>query len=631
MRAKILKGTITLPLIQGIKDIGETAYASCEQMFVALWRAYINKGTGGTISLPYWSERVNNMVVLNATLKTLSENGWITTNVDPLRNWGEASLVEAKLLQYVTVEELAAVRLNNRVTKYLLEAPKESAKRGATNTKVNGEVKFTGLTRHGFAATATTQFQFDVSTLKLYQEEVTQEVAKGILKMAEQYPMIGEDKASYIEVSKKVVNHYISHPNVYSANTRTSDPRGRNISGYLSKVGNPVGFKCMRALLVIPEQFRNLATSEGATAKFLFVAQEMGFKDGTREDKEVYGVKCYMENSLPNELAARMWVQRTYRDLDGYYGGPSPLLNIAKKRGVTGFSLLRELASPSYKWVVPIELDMSASVLGYIGLLLNHAPFLERCNIIGDTLGDAWSHPIITNRVQFKTIMRQCYGSTMTPEAMWEDMGIPYTPEEAKTFREELNEGELAPAAAFKDFLIRNCRMEPEMSLTVGDETFIVPCNKHHIVGEVTSAYDLYCSSSKTVKRILNTKTAKVPDLKSFRRYTVTGLIHNLDSQVMNSTCRAIMDQFNWAIDIHDAIIVCPEAATLAREVYANGATQDSPSLKWVHTNRKSILEKYFSSVGIALTPEALKAWDKVQQLVIPLREELQINTMVLK
>lgn len=113
----------------------------------------------------------------------------------------------------------------------------------------------------------------------------------------------------------------------------------------------------------------------------------------------------------------------------------------------------------------------------------------------------------------------------MTPEAMWEDMGIPYTPEEAKTFREELNEGELAPAAAFKDFLIHNCRMEPEMSLTVGDETFIVPCNKHHIVGEVTSAYDLYCSSSKTVKRILNTKTAKVPDLKSFRRYTVTGLI----------------------------------------------------------------------------------------------------------
>ena len=113
----------------------------------------------------------------------------------------------------------------------------------------------------------------------------------------------------------------------------------------------------------------------------------------------------------------------------------------------------------------------------------------------------------------------------MTPEAMWKDMEIPYTVEEAEAFRKELDSGELAPAAAFKDFLIRNCSMQPEMSLVVGDETFIVPCNKHHIVGEVTSAYDLYCSSSKTVKRILNTKTAKVPDLKSFRRYTVTGLI----------------------------------------------------------------------------------------------------------
>ena len=31
---------------------------------------------------------------------------------------------------------------------------------------------------------------------------------------------------------------------------------------------------------------------------------------------------------------------------------------------------------------------------------------MERCNMIGDTLGDAWSHDTITNRAQFKTIMR---------------------------------------------------------------------------------------------------------------------------------------------------------------------------------------------------------------------------------
>ena len=49
---------------------------------------------------------------------------------------------------------------------------------------------------------------------------------------------------------------------------------------------------------------------------------------------------------------------------------------------------------------------MSASVLGYLGLLLNHKPFLDRCNITNGPLTDAWAHPVITNRKQFKTIMR---------------------------------------------------------------------------------------------------------------------------------------------------------------------------------------------------------------------------------
>lgn len=50
---------------------------------------------------------------------------------------------------------------------------------------------------------------------------------------------------------------------------------------------------------------------------------------------------------------------------------------------------------------------------------------------------------------------------------------------------------------------------------------------------------------------------------------------------------------------IHDADILCCEAADYAREVYANGRTDPEPSLKYIHTNRNQILSKYFTSLGI--------------------------------
>ncbi len=272
---------------------------------------------------------------------------------------------------------------------------------------------------------------------------------------------------------------------------------------------------------------------------------------------------------------------------------------------------------------------MSASVLGFIGILLNHKPFLDRCNITQGNLTDAWGHDIITNRKQFKTIMRQCYGSQMSAQDMWRDMKITFTQDEVDAFNYEMKHGDLAVAIAFKDFIIDNAQMQETMQLHVLNEQATTHCNRFHNVGELTTEYDLYNSATKGIRTIHNTSIKQVADLKSFKRYAITGLIHNLDSQVMNNTADAVMEIYNWCLPIHDAAIICCEAADYTREVYANGRTADEPSLKSIHTNRNKILTNYFRSLNIPASK--VSEWKKVTNKVIPFMEELVINPLVLK
>ena len=98
----------------------------------------------------------------------------------------------------------------------------------------------------------------------------------------------------------------------------------------------------------------------------------------------------------------------------------------------------------------------------------------------------------------------------------------------------------------------------------------------------------------------------------------------------MNNTVDAVIDEYKWCLDVHDADILCCEAADYAREVYANGRTSDEPSLKHIHTNRNKILSDYFTSLNIPASK--LAEWKtKVVPLIQPLEEELTINPLVLK
>ena len=402
-------------------------------------------------------------------------------------------------------------------------------------------------------------------------------------------------------------------------------------------IGNPIGFKVMRSLLVIPENARNQATQKGLESKLMFVAQLLGFKNGSKQCKIDQGWNQYLTETFhecdysdetAEEVFENIWLTRLYQDLDNAFGN-SFKLKIYKQRAKAGVTLPINLPIVKYKWSVPIEIDMSASVLGYIGLLLNHKPFLDRCNITPGNLTDAWSHDVITNRKQFKSIMRQCYGSQMSASDMWNEMQIAHTYEEVQAFNKEMESGDIAVAIKFKDFIIDNCQMQPKMKLHVMNEKVDTYCNKFHNVGEETTMFDLYDTKTDSIRRVHNTSIKQVPDLKSFKRYSVTGLVHNLDGQVMDNTVYHVILKYIFCLPIHDAAILCCEAADYAREIYANGTTTDEPSLKHIHTNRTVILQNYFRSLNIPAS--AVKEWQLLQRYVIPLEEDLEVNPMVLK
>ena len=525
IREQILNGKLKMPNIYDMESVyGKETYSQIEAMFSAMWHTYLIKGADATVSLPYWAKRINNVLAMNQALKILSDAGWITVSTRPNNNWSEAWLNESKLLKYVTKTQLDSIRKYHKFDKYLLEYHYLDQDFGAMKTKSGNKIFNSGITRKGFAKTGKVSYKFDTQAMFDNKELVISEINKGIDKMIQKYPKILQDLANYKEVGEEIVEAYIHSNAQYNGGPRTSDPRGRNNRGDLSKIGNPVGFKIMRSLLVIPEQHRNTATATGLKNKYLFVAELNGFKTGKVQDKIQYGRECYYYRRAIHDDVEQIWLTRTYDDIDkalnrtGIVSSHS-MLNIA-------ISLEQQrITNSKHKWQVPIEIDMSASVLGYIGLLLGHKPYLDRCNITMGDLTDAWDVKGIADRNKAKLIMRPLYGSQMSVTGMWNDMEIEYTADEVKAFNKALDDGEFAVAVAMKDFIINNANMQPEMIFNVNGERTLTYCNKFHNVGEKTSVFDLYDTHTNSIRRVHNTETRKVPDLKSFKRYGQTGLI----------------------------------------------------------------------------------------------------------
>lgn len=364
------------------------------------------------------------------------------------------------------------------------------------------------------------------------------------------------------------------------------------------------------------------ATTEGANAIYLFIAELNGYKSGTPYGKLKFGKECYLTSKLHEldlsteegrkELHENIWLERLYVDLDAYYnlGLTSNVYKVRIINGKLPFSWLIDRASTTHKWTVPIELDASASMLGYLGALLGDERLLTMTNCHGSELTDPWQVEGIP-RKQFKEAATpMLYGSSKPCHELWQDRKHKYTIEQVQAFNKELAAGALGLANSFKEFLITNVKPSAVMNVQIWDSNFTVECNRYRNVGEETRLYSIYDTDNKAIRRIHHTTTKKVPDLEQFRRYFPTLLVHHLDSTVADRVIGKVMAKYGWGIDIHDAFLVNPEAAKDTRSWYAEELTN-------IYNNRNTILANFFTSIGIG--PEAQSKWDKVKQMVHPI------------
>ena len=86
------------------------------------------------------------------------------------------------------------------------------------------------------------------------------------------------------------------------------------------------------------------------------------------------------------------------------------------------------------------------------------------------------------------------------------------------------------------------------MVVKIGKDVFEIKCNHYTRVGEVSIAYDLFDTDSGTIRRVVHTKTKKVPDLDRYKRYFATLCIHNLDSQVANTIAGKVYDKYGFCL-----------------------------------------------------------------------------------
>lgn len=245
-----MQGSLHLPSRDKfIQAIGEDYTELTDRFFQSLWSHYLlNKGA---TSLPYWADKFNNPVVFNIVLMSLAKSNWIITHSIPARNWGEASLNEDKLLEFVSSSELIQIRSHHKFKGYIST---NTVAGRANRTKLAGRIQDTGLRREGFALAGNTRYKYDTQMMSQYSWILERNITKSMDKVKERHPEFRSDQSTYDTISIDILNYHIANPDmVMTRGENINDSRGRAISSALTKVFNPISSKDARSLLVIPE------------------------------------------------------------------------------------------------------------------------------------------------------------------------------------------------------------------------------------------------------------------------------------------------------------------------------------------------------------------------------------------
>lgn len=578
-----------------------------ERMWKAMWMAFLNNK--GTTSTTYWYDQFDDAKTFNQFIKQLSDLGWVNSVVLPNRHWAEIGLVEKTILELVEPQQLIAIRKEAKFNKYKMQNIEDQ--QSGSKTRINGTLKNTGITRDGFAKSGTHTFKYDTNMIHKYKESIALNVTKSMRIVMDKHD-ITIDGADYHSVSKELLDFHMYSPDEeFNLGASYNDSRGRQITSSLKRIFNPVSFKDARSLIVINdvrEPMTAVEVRKTTKAIYLFIAELMGIKETESEAKKAQLGRQYFINKQYNEidlstedgrkhLHENIWLERLYNEL--------------------ALFLARDTSKP-FTFTVPLELDGQSSMLQVIGSLLNHKPYMFGTNMIGKEIVDSWKvDGMSRSHVKFSATP-MLYGSSSSVKDLWTKNKLKFTDKQALSMTYELKRGFYKIANDFKDLIIDNVQPKPDMKVKIWGEEFNIECNRFKVKGEYTKRYPIYDTAKEQVLAIAHTHTKKVPDLKQFRRYFQTLLVHNLDSRLADEVAKAIP----WVLAIHDAFIVSPADAYETREVYTS-------KLKQIHVDRSSILNDYFKSINLA--PKAMKQWEQLINNIEPLTEELVVNHMALK
>ena len=563
-RSDILGGVLTFP--EQIRNLvnptdNEEVNALIEEFWSNIFHNFLREKSCDTIT---WFIKFNNPVLFNTLLMHLSKGGWITSESNG-GNHAFITLNESKLLKWVTEEELVNLRFRYKFLKYRLQKTKSTL---SDIVQINGKHMPTGLVREGFMKAGNNTFKYDTKYLKKYLYAIAKNIKKGLVASTKDI--------TYQEIIDELLNYYSVDGTEYTLGNCYIDSRGRSIFQCSKKVFNPVSHKDARALLICKAE---PLTTDGWNCIYAAISELLGYYGKDIEDKIKYGKAMYITRELPSieemeyndnyeDLHIRIMLERIYDNIDTYDD--------------TG-------------WMVPIELDALASLIELMAVLTNDYEYMKRTNMIGTKFDDIWTVPYCSRNHIKKALTPKLYGSNQHTKALWDKNKLEYTQIQLNKVSEDLSTGIYANANNFKDFIIGKVQPQERMKVKVFNEEFWIECNRFKWEETCQINYAVYTSAQGLLKKITRT-VSLVPDLKQFKRFMVTCLLHNLDSQIANKVCLDI----DWVISNHDSWTIHPNDAYAVRKSYTD-------SMYCIYENRHQILEDYFKSIGINEKYEEMK------------------------
>lgn len=563
----------------------------------AMDRSIINNSN--TVSMVHWAkEHPINMKNISYGLSYLGFTKSITK-----KKWSELKILPAKLLEYVTQEKLDQYKIKNQLKKYMMR--RDTKIRMANRVKAGKKILNTGLIRKGFQKVAKYDFTYDSEMITKYRPYILSNMVKSITKAISEGKIkdpFFENPANYQLIADMCLTKYEEDPEWYNLEYNNSDTRGRSIFQALKRIGNPVQFKDFRSLLVMSEPVIMSSTSTVELEDvYYFIAELTGSKATTEAGKFRDGKQAYLDRHLPEldlsddedlkDLHELIWLERIYTDLDLIFAGNT------------------------INWDIPLEVDASQSVAQIAGALTNDHRLLSSTNVIGYKLTDPWEIPEVRRTAGKLKGTPTFYGSSASAKQLinkknysyeqllrkrCKDKGLEPTSDqleraktkdkaEIKAINKEFATGRFSVLNQMKDAIINGYNNHtPQVNINIWDDSYYVPVNKFKSAGAklvVTEAWD---TKSQSFKYSVTHEQELIPDYNYMKLYWQTGLIHNLDSQIINKIPLRV---HRWMLTIHDAVVAGPGVCRTVRETYA-------VLLQEIHTNRFDIISSYRQSIG---------------------------------